>query len=110
MPRSSFSIAPCLAGQSATPSAAIRSLDSISNDPRTTDNSQGPLSASFVVAKACTFPEPHPQLNFWTSAMSVNTTNPNEFGSKGELKGDWPPAPPGTTKGNGSDPPAWQKV
>lgn len=42
--------------------------------------------------------------------MSVNTTNPNEFGSKGELKGDWPPAPPGTTKGNGSDPPAWQKV
>jgi hypothetical protein len=42
--------------------------------------------------------------------MSVNTTNPNEFGSKGELKGDWPPAPPGTTKGNGSDPPAWQKT
>ncbi len=39
-------------------------------------------------------------------------SNPNEFGSAddGKATGDWPPAPPGTVKGNGGGPPAWQKA
>ncbi len=42
----------------------------------------------------------------------MSSQNPNEFGSAddGKAKGDWPPAPPGTTKGNGDAPPAWQKA
>ena len=87
MPRSSFSIAPCLAGQSATPSAAFRSLHRISNDLQPTDNSQRPLSASLGRCQGLYIPRASPAAKFLDISHVGKHNQPQRVRQQGRAEG-----------------------